>query len=154
MKFAFDFHGVINIHTEFFKEIMQSLVNNGKIENTLFPLFNSNIENNGKHEVWIISGKPINETEEELKEIGIKKNIHYQKIDTITSWLLRNMSFHKIKVWRDNNGWWIDDEELWNSIKAKICEENNIDFLIDNSIEYKKYFDNIKTEFIYFGNYK
>jgi hypothetical protein len=51
--------------------------------------------------------------------------------------------YHKEKgvelLYDDNGNPWIDDE-TWNQTKAEICEKENIDFHIDDSPIYGKYF--------------
>jgi len=153
MKFAFDFHGVIDKHPKFFKEIMYNLISDNFLFSNMFGNLNDKKYNNSTNEVWIISGPPIEELKRELLEYDIKQNIHYTHIDSIISYLLRTLNKHKNKIWKDDNGWWVDNEILWNTAKSMLCNMHNIDFIIDNTKKYAKYFDvpGILTEFIYFG---
>lgn len=46
---------------------------------------------------------------------------------------------------------WVD-EELWDPLKAEYCEKVGIDILIDDSLVYGKYFDEIQTRYLQYRN--
>lgn len=114
MKIGLDIHGVCDTNPEFFKEMSRLFVDAG-------------------HEVIIITGKMKSHGAiDEIKNLGIS----YTKFFSIAD-------YHKEKgvelLYDDNGNPWIDDE-TWNQTKAEICEKENIDFHIDDSPIYGKYF--------------
>lgn len=118
MKIAFDLHGVLEKHPDKFKNFMCQLINNG-------------------HEIWILSGPPVGFIETELTKLKIEKGENYHKIASIVDFLLDS----DIQMWLDeHNRWWTDDYNWW-SAKAKICKKNDIDILIDDSLQYGVYFN-------------
>lgn len=114
MKIGIDFHGVINKLPLFFSEMSRLFVENG-------------------HEVHVITGKEL--SEEYLKEIK-SYNIYYTHLFSVIT--------HCKKVgynitYDDPDNPWINTE-LWNRIKSSYCIMHNINIMIDDSIDYGKYF--------------
>ena len=93
--------------------------------------------NNNELEVWIISGgKSIRDIEIELDNIGIKKEIHYDKVVSVVEYLKsKNVKFK----YDEKGNPWCEDYIWWKS-KAQMMKEFNIFLLIDDHIKYKEYF--------------
>jgi hypothetical protein len=112
-KIGIDIHGVIDKYPLLFSNITKDFHNIG-------------------YEVHILTGHlPDNKVFNELK----KYNITYDYLFSI-------LGYHKdegTKMWKDNKGWWISDEE-WNKTKAIYCTKNDINFHIDDSNKYGNYF--------------
>lgn len=94
------------------------------------------------HEIFIISGPPVNQIKNEIKLLDISfRNI---TIISVVDWLKEK----GVKMRQDINGnWWsIVESEWWNS-KGTICKENYINIIFDDNI---KYLDNMPeiTKFI------
>ena len=114
MKLGLDFHGVVDRYPEAFAQMTKALVW-------------------GNHEVHIITGQ---EDGVELRKTLSQMGIHYTHIFSITSYHKRQGT----PVEHDENGYPWMDTETWNATKGKYCDDNNIDFHIDDSPEYGKYF--------------
>ncbi len=109
-KIGLDYHGVITYNPVFFSAFSKTLRKLG-------------------HEVYVISGGPLNVLQAELKKIGLP----YDGIFTI-------VDYYKGKVSYLPNGDFHMDDDLWNSAKAKYCREQGIDIQIDDSLVYGEYF--------------
>lgn len=126
MKIAFDLHGTVDKNQFLWKSICASL-DASEID-----------------EVFLISGPPKDQILSELFQIG---NFAFPRENIIS--VVDFLKSKQIKLSQDHNGHYWTDEDIWWKSKAKICEEFDIDFLFDNEIRYKKYFDeNHKTKFI------
>lgn len=124
MKIGIDLHGVLDKHPELMKPLMESLIKD--------------------HEIWIISGPPLDQIEKELDGLGYKKWEHYHLIYSVVGYLKSK----GIAMWQDEKRtWWCEDDEWWSS-KSKICGTLGIDILLDDSRKYAPYFKNVKTKFI------
>lgn len=129
MRIAFDIHGVLS---KKFK-IMPLLIE---------------LKEKG-HTLIVISGKPVREMKEELEnDYGYDISIFDEFYSIIDSVL--KMQFHNVKVWYNETGWHIDDEDLWWSMKAIISEKYNIDVLIDNELKYKQGY--LEDKFIFYND--
>jgi len=118
MKLGLDIHGVINVNTRFFSLLANQALARG-------------------HEVHIITGSMLNSAKvEELRSFGMEWS-HLFSIADYHRHLGTSMTF------TDPNNPWIE-ETLWDKTKAKYCEEENIDFHIDDTLRYGEYF---KTPF-------
>ncbi len=115
MKLAYDFHGVLEAYPEILKEILSSL--------TMF------------HEVIILSGPPMEQIKEELLNSGYKEFVHYDKIISVVDWI----KDQGVEMKLNKQGSWYCDDEIWWASKAKICVENNIEVLHDDSLKYKEH---------------
>lgn len=126
MRIAIDIHGTIDEYPDIFKNIIGGLKNAGV-------------------EVWIISGPPKVEIIEELQKLGLFWEIELKNVISVVDWLKER----GVKMWQDEKDtWWCEDDEWWSS-KAKICEENNIKIMIDDSPRYKPFFDNVAFTFVH-----
>ena len=130
MKIGLDFHGVINVEPEFFAIETDLLIKAG-------------------HEIHIITGNEYNKKlRDYLKSHGIQ-----------WTHLFSMVTYHKeigTKITYDAKGDpWMDDV-LWNPTKADYCLREEIDFIIDDSDIYFKFFEErrkhegLKTVYIHF----
>jgi len=125
VRIGFDFHGVLEKYPNVFKPLIQLLDAIGA-------------------EVCVVSGPTLDEIDGELTKYGYNDGI--ASIHSVIDFLKQN----NVKTWQDEKGtWWAADEDWWSS-KAKMCKENDIDIMIDDSEKYAPYFDSVKTEFIMF----
>jgi len=123
-RYGFDLHGVIDKEVGFYLWYFETLIEEGK-------------------EVWVVSGPPTREIEAELFKLGFLPGQHYTKVESVVDFLTRK----RVKMWQDEkNTWWASEEDWWSS-KAKICEENEIEVMFDNSGKYAPYFDAMGIKF-------
>jgi len=129
MKIGLDYHGVIDVEPEFFSYITGQLITKG-------------------NEIHIITG---HEETEEFKDNLKKLGIQWTHFFSITS-------HHKLPeidtevVYRNGTPWM--NNEIWNNSKAEYCKTEMIDFLIDDSPVYAKYFYGLYTTYIDFRVFK
>jgi hypothetical protein len=116
-----DFHGVCDTYPEMFEDLSKSIMYSG-----------------GK--VYIITGAKVTPfLIEDLKNYRIE----YTNILSIIDYHAKN----GVDIRYDEKGEpWINDD-LWNSTKANLCEEYNVDIHIDDSEIYGKYFTG-KTKYL------
>lgn len=115
IKIGLDIHGVVSSMPEFFAELTNVLVNSG-------------------NEVHILTGRTITpEFIEKINGYGIKYTHLFSIVDYHQK---QNTPIH----WADNDNPWIDDD-TWNKTKAIYCKEHNIQLMLDDSLEYQKYFE-------------
>jgi hypothetical protein len=114
MKLGLDFHGVVDRYPKAFAEMTKALTNAG-------------------HEVHIITGHRDNR---DLRESLSALNIHYTHIFSITSY--HELNGTPVKYDEKGNPWM--DTEIWNATKGWYCDSHGIDFHIDDSPDYGKYF--------------
>ncbi len=124
MKIGLDLHGVVESNPKFFSELSKLLVANG-------------------HEVHLITGKRFNLVEQELKDYGVVYTHFYS--------IVEEEEKRGVFVKEDENGNPWMDYDIWNSSKAKYCQENGIDLHIDDSSKYGEFF---KTPFARYSNNK
>ena len=126
MRIAFDFHGVLEKYPDVFAPLMQSL-------RAMCA------------DVVVLSGPTFQEIKRELFGAGYTLGINYNVIYSVTDFLQKSGA----KMWHDDQlGWWASDEDWW-SAKARICEQEDIDLMIDDSEKYQPYFTG-KTKFVLF----
>ena len=132
---AFDLHGTIDSNPEEFKEVMKKILQSGKM-------------------VYVISGSPVMEIEDELNKLTIEKGIHYNDSFSIVNFVGEEL---KSPIWINLNkntkklNWFCDDI-LWDSAKSLICQKYDIHVLFDDSLKYSAFFGPIyKTQFIHFS---
>ena len=124
MILGIDLHGVIDHDIKYFKSMLKNTMPFQKI--------------------YIISGPPKADIEEELSRHGLYLGLHFNKVLSIVDFLKER----GIKMWTDINGqWWASEEDWWSS-KAEICEKYNVDIMIDDKERYQKYFKSKKTKFL------
>lgn len=119
MKVGFDLHGVLDYNAEFFKLFTETLRLEG-------------------HEVHIVSGARASD----ILKFCLKTKIRYDSIYSITNDLLDK----GCKFKTDKNGNPCFNKKLWDKAKAEYCLKNEIDIMIDDTLEYGKYF---KTPFVF-----
>ena len=112
LKIGIDFHGVISQNPEYFKELAHELIHRG-------------------HEVHIITGGPCQKIEQTLKEMEF---CYTQAFAILDHYEEMGMVQHC------NDGSFHIDDELWDSAKAKYCQDYNINLHIDDSKIYLQYF--------------
>jgi len=124
MILGIDLHGVIDHDIKYFKSMLKNTMPFQKI--------------------YIISGPPKADIEEELSRHGLYLGLHFNKVLSIVDFLKER----GIKMWTDINGqWWASEEDWWSS-KAEICEKHNVDIMIDDKEKYRQYFKSKKTKFL------
>jgi len=116
-KIAYDLHGVISAAPEKFKAIM-------KADRCL------------NKQVWVISGPPLEQVEQELDELKLVRGEHYDHVVGVVSYL--NSRFYQNTV--DENGHYWFEEDVWWKSKHSICKDYCIDVLYDNDVEYGYHF--------------
>lgn len=126
MKLGIDIHGVIDKRPDVFSKLSRIMKSNG-------------------HEVHILTGSKITDS---LRKDLKKYDILYDSIFSI-------LDFHSMEgthMWQDSeSNWWIDND-IWNKTKAQYCEVQKIDFHIDDTKIYGKYFKTPFTHFTVDGN--
>jgi hypothetical protein len=125
LKIAYDFHGVLEAYPEVLKSMLEAL--------------------NEFHDVYVLSGPPIQQIYTELRKAGYERDVHFEKAISVVDWIKEQG--HEMYQY-ENESWYCDDEIWWSS-KAKICEDRSIHVLYDDKLEYKKYMDQSKTLFIH-----
>ena len=122
-KVGLDIHGVIDADPGYYAKLSEMLVKEG-------------------HEVHVITGaSQTSELETQLAEWGIEYTDFFSIVDHHTS------IGTYIEYEDDDRNKFYMNEDLWNISKANYCYANNIDFHIDDSAEYGKYFKNIPTRY-------
>jgi hypothetical protein len=122
---AFDLHGMVDLHPETFRPLMEILVANCI-------------------KVSILSGPPKNQIEHELADLGYFPEQHYHEVYSIVDFLKDKGCL----MWQDDSGrWWSSPEDWWPS-KAEMIKLFGIDVLIDNSEAYEPFIDKQSTIFL------
>lgn len=124
IKIGIDIHGVIDKEPDIFSELTHEFKKK-------------------EYEVHILTGARIDDRVlSELSQYGIK----YDKLFSI-------LDYHseiETKMWKDEDGCeWIP-QDIWNSTKGNYCLRNEIDFHIDDTKIYGKWF---KTPFGHLTSY-
>jgi hypothetical protein len=112
IKIGLDYHGVITANPLFFKKFNEYALEKGCL-------------------IYVISGGYKSDIEEYLK-------LHNIKYSTVWSMVEHFDNLGKITHY--NDGSFHVDNDLWDKAKAQYCAENKIDFHIDDSLIYGKYF--------------
>ena len=112
-KIGVDIHGVIDSSPNTIKEILRML--------RLMGI-----------EIIIISGPPLPMIKDQLTEMGLEIEKHYDKVYSIVN----HLKDTGCKRWK-KNGLWYASEEDWNRSKGEICEKEKISFMIDDSEMYR-----------------
>lgn len=127
MKIAFDVHGVLD-KSNVYRSLLRSLV----LEDA--------------NEIFIISGQPYDA--EMLKLLSgynlVNSFDHYCSIETTL--MLAGVPY-EIRVDEEGKEHKYFADEVWNPVKARLCEYHGIDIIFDNSEIYAPYFEDINTVF-------
>lgn len=124
LKIGLDYHGIVDKYPSTFSDLTQHIIKNS-------------------WEIHIITGhEDTPQFRKKLDDMGI----HFTHIFSIVSY--HQSIGTKIKYDEKGNPW--IDQELWDRSKADYCEREKIDFIIDDSEIYGKYFENIKTIYLKF----
>ena len=119
IKIGLDFHGVITDNPEYFSLFTKDAIARG-------------------YEIHIITGGPADVVQGMLNEWHISYTTIFAILDFYN---------HLGKVKYFDNGEFKVEETLWNTAKARYCEENKISFHIDDSVTYAQWFS---TPFCYY----
>ena len=120
LKIGLDFHGVITAKPVFFKDFAVSAFARG-------------------HEIHILTGGPYEKVKEQLREWQIP----WTRIYAILDYYQKK---GEVKFYAD--GEFKVDDVLWDIAKAKYCVDHCIDFHIDDSHKYARWF---VTPFCYYN---
>ena len=125
IKLGLDVHGVIDEDPEFFSDLSKTMFERG-------------------HEVYIITGreKTFGFVNKELKSYKIA----YVAILSITTY--QKELGTSISYLDGRKSQPIMNPKIWNPTKAALCATAGIDIMIDDSLIYGKYFQDIKTQYI------
>ena len=121
MRIAFDVHGVLDTFQSM-RTLMQSLHRSG-------------------HEIFVISGQPLDSQMKQFLDTNDLTNSMDMYFSIETELLNNNVP------WTDCSKGKFFPDEVWNPVKAQICDEHNIDMIFDNSVAYQADFDKIDTIF-------
>lgn len=117
-------------------------------------LFVKKLKSEG-HYVYIMSGSPTYEIKNECLKFGFTLGIDYDKILSIIDYAQYEL---KIPCWQEQSprtgklSWYCNDDVWW-AIKSILCNKYNINFIIDDKIQYLKYFgENHPTKFILYDD--
>ena len=124
IKLGLDVHGVIDKDPEFFSNLSEVMFTQG-------------------HEVFIITGRE--KTPDFVEEIK-KYKIWYTDILSITTY--QKILGTPVSYLDDRKSQPIMDPEIWNPTKAALCATAGIDIIIDDSLIYGRYFQDIKTQYL------
>ena len=122
MKIAFDVHGVLDTLPEY-RQLLRTMLRDG-------------------HTIYIISGQPLDEEMEAFLDKYDLYNKHheYRSVETY----LLEQGVHDYEV-TEKGKFWVD--EIWDPVKAQICDEEGIDMIFDNSLSYAQTFKKVPTVF-------
>jgi hypothetical protein len=116
-----DLHGVLDKYPEILKPLLMGLTACGV-------------------RIVVVTGPPTLDAVEELEKLGYihtyTKLGHYHRVKSIIHFL----EVENARMWQDDKGRWWTDEETWWSAKAKICEREELQIMIDNEERYQQYF--------------
>jgi len=126
MKLGIDLHGVIDSSPGLFKAVLFGLSMSGKVK------------------IYIVSGPPKTEIINELENLGIEEDLHYDEVHSVVDSLKES----GVEMWQDKNGRWWTNEEDWCASKSRICDKLHLDAMIDDKEMYKADFENIPTKFV------
>lgn len=125
-KIGIDLHGVIDDNVEMAKIHLKNLVRDGNI-------------------ILIISGPPTDELEAELAGHGLEQGVHYHEVRSVVD----HLKSKSAEMWQDEKGRWWTHDEIWWGTKGEICEECEVDIMIDDHEEFAVGFpDTVLTSFI------
>ncbi|CAG7580685.1 MAG: hypothetical protein SLAVMIC_00521 [uncultured marine phage] len=122
-KIGIDIHGVINVNPDIFSALTKKFKDLG-------------------YEIHVLTGPRLNQpyktrtgnynsVEEEL----VRHDIIYDHLFSVLDYNIEQGE----DAWEDEKGWWTSDES-WNKTKAEYCQREQIDFHIDDTKIYGKFF--------------
>jgi len=128
-KIAFDVHGVLDTHLRELKPMIRMLDILG-------------------YEIHIISGPSKVQIMKRLKNFGYNEDNFFiypsSRVHSVVNFLEEDgVKFE----YKDGNPW--TDEQTWWTSKARICKSFDIDYLVDDSLQYKPAFELTKCEYIH-----
>ena len=112
IKIGVDYHGVITANPDFFKKFNEYAINNNCL-------------------IYVISGG----SEKDIKKFMEERGILYSKIWSTLDYY---DALNEVEHFAD--GSFKVDDVLWDKAKGWYCAANKIDFHIDDSVIYGKYF--------------
>ena len=121
LKIGLDYHGVIDQNPIYFANLCRIARKRG-------------------HHIYIITGGPINQVKEYLKNI----NVEYDFIFAISDFYQARGEFKQTREGRI-----VIPNKKWNIAKAIFCDQNKIDIHIDDSQSYLQWFS---TPFCLYDN--
>ena len=115
MKIGLDIHGVCDASPKFFSELTKLFIAAG-------------------HEVHILTGRRVSDgAMNEIEELGLS----YTHFFSISDY--HDKSETVVRDDKNGNPWM--DDETWDRTKGDYCNKHNIDFCIDDTERYGKYFE-------------
>lgn len=146
-RFGFDLHGVLHptltqLHAIYDPEwFVKGIYGAKKVS---LEVLRFNLVAFRKHgEVWVISGPPKAEVEDELKILDYEKGVHYDHVRSVVDFLKST----GCEMWQDEKQtWWASDVDWW-SAKARICAKYGIELMVDDQERYAPYFKETDTRF-------
>ena len=120
IKIGVDFHGVL-----------EDCKDSRTIKLLLYELRNY-------YFVYIVSGPPMKQLTSELVESGYEIGLHFDAIISTVDFIKSK----NIDMWQDKKGDWWTDEKTWNASKSMVCDDYEIDLLIDDMECYR---DSLKS---------
>ena len=112
MKVSFDFHGVLDKYLDIYPKLTARHIDFGD-------------------EVYIITG---HRDTVEFRQNLIKLDVYWTKVYSITDY--NQEKGVKVKYDKNGNPWL--DPKIWDSTKARICQELDVDLHYDDSKIYEK----------------
>ncbi len=126
MKIGIDLHGVLDDNIESAQFHLSKLVQDGDT-------------------VLVISGPPTAQIKKELTELGFEQGVHYHEIKSVVDHLKETGA----EMWQDEKERWWTHDDIWWGTKGEICEQCEVDIMVDDHIEFAVGFpDTVLTSFI------
>jgi len=110
MRIGIDIHGTIDYDPRAWKQIIDLLLALG-------------------HRIHIVSGPEEEKIIKRLQDLDIAVSGLY--IESVADYIKEK----GIKYWYEGGSIWTTDEDWWKT-KAEICNENGIDLMIDDQVDY------------------
>ncbi len=131
MIVGIDFHGVIDLHTGIMFNMINSLIRDGNY-------------------VHLMTGARRVRFDEECKMLNIK--VPFTHFFSISDYLIEN---YKDKIdMADPDHPRCEDKELWDIQKALYAKRVGVDLIIDDEVDYAKYFERYNIPVMIMKNFK